>query len=47
MRVEFFTGYHGFVVDYLAEALRRVAEAQLHLRLIQWHFSLGSHLKRS
>ena len=29
MRNEFFTDHYGFVVDYLAEALARAAEAQL------------------
>ena len=30
MRVEFFTDHYGFVVDYLAEALRELRQAQLH-----------------
>jgi ATP-dependent Lon protease len=43
MRIEFFTEHYGFVVDYLAEALR---ELRKHNRTesIDRHFSLGSHL---
>ena len=43
MRIEFFTDHYGFVVDYLAEALR---ELRKHTRteIIDRHFSLGAHL---
>jgi ATP-dependent Lon protease len=43
MRIEFFTEHYGFVVDYLAEALR---ELRRHNRTesMDRHFSLGSHL---
>ncbi len=43
MRIEFFTEHYGFVVDYLAEALR---ELRKHNRteIMDRHFSLGSHL---
>ncbi|GIW89839.1 MAG: hypothetical protein KatS3mg109_0271 [Pirellulaceae bacterium] len=43
MRVEFFTDHYGFVVNYLAEALR---ELRKHTRtnVIDHWFSLGSHL---
>jgi len=43
MRVEFFTEHYGFVVDYLAEALRELRK-QNYTEIIDRHFSLGSHL---
>ena len=43
MRVEFFTGHYGFVVDYLAEALRELRKHN-YTEIIDRHFSLGSHL---
>lgn len=43
MRDEFFTDHYGFVVDYLAEALRDLRR-QNYTDLIDRHFSLGSHL---
>ena len=43
MRVEFFTNHYGFVVDYLAEALRELRK-QNFTEAIDRHFSLGSHL---
>lgn len=43
MRVEFFTNHYGFVVDYLAEALRELRK-QNFTEIIDRHFSLGSHL---
>jgi ATP-dependent Lon protease len=43
MRVEFFTEHYGFVVDYLAEALRELRKYN-YTELIDRHFSLGSHL---
>jgi ATP-dependent Lon protease len=43
MRVEFFTDRYGFVVDYLAEALRELRKHN-HTEIIDRHFSLGSHL---
>src|SRR5208282_2386664 len=43
MRVEFFTDHYGFVVDYLAEALREMRKHNF-TEVIDRHFSLGSHL---
>ncbi|OHB82400.1 MAG: TIGR02688 family protein, partial [Planctomycetes bacterium RBG_16_64_12] len=43
MRVEFFTDHYGFVVDYLAEALRELRRYN-YTEVIDRHFSLGSHL---
>jgi ATP-dependent Lon protease len=43
MRVEFFTDHYGFVVDYLAEALRELRRHNF-TEIIDRHFSLGSHL---
>ncbi|WAS06086.1 protease Lon-related BREX system protein BrxL [Gloeomargaritales cyanobacterium VI4D9] len=43
MRVEFFTDHYGFVVDYLAEALR-VLRKHNFTEMLDRHFSLGSHL---
>ena len=43
MRVEFFTDHYGFVVDYLAEALRDLRRHN-STEMIDHHFSLGSHL---
>ncbi|MFM7202502.1 MAG: protease Lon-related BREX system protein BrxL, partial [Myxococcota bacterium] len=43
MRNEFFTEHYGFVVDYLAEALRELRKHNF-TELIDRHFSLGSHL---
>ncbi|WP_437193271.1 protease Lon-related BREX system protein BrxL [Planctomicrobium sp. SH527] len=43
MRVEFFTDHYGFVVDYLAEALRELRRHNF-TEIIDRHFSLGHHL---
>ncbi len=43
MRVEFFTDHYGFVVDYLAEALRELRRHNF-TEIIDRHFSIGSHL---
>jgi len=43
MRVEFFTDHYGFVVDYLAEALRDLRKDN-YTEIIDRHFALGSHL---
>ena len=43
MRVEFFTDHYGFVVDYLAEALRELRKHNF-TEVIDRHYSLGSHL---
>jgi ATP-dependent Lon protease len=43
MRIEFFTNHHGFIVDYLAEALRELRRHNF-TESIDRHFSLGSHL---
>jgi ATP-dependent Lon protease len=42
MRVEFFTEHYGFVVDYLAEALRELRKNN-YTEIIDRHFSLGAH----
>src|SRR3954447_26856649 len=43
MRVEFFSDHYGFVVDYLAEALRELRRHNF-TEVIDRHYSLGSHL---
>ena len=43
MRNELFTNHYGFVVDYLAEALREMRKHNF-TEIIDRHFSLGSHL---
>jgi len=43
MRNEFFTDHYGFVIDYLAEALRELRR-QDHTDAFDRHFSLGSDL---
>ncbi len=43
MRNEHFTDHYGFVVDYLAEALRELRKLNF-TEIIDHHFSLGSHL---
>jgi ATP-dependent Lon protease len=43
MRNEFFTDHYGFVVDYLAEALKELRHHSFTDRLDQ-HFTLGAHL---
>src|ERR1019366_6898193 len=43
MRTELFTDHYGFVVDYLAEALRELRKHNF-TEIIDRHFSLGSHL---
>ena len=43
MRVELFTKHYGFVVDYLAEALRALRKHNF-TEVIDKHFSLGTHL---
>ena len=43
MRVEYFTDHYGFVVDYLAEALRELRKHNF-TEAIDRHFSLGRHL---
>jgi ATP-dependent Lon protease len=43
MRNEFFTDHYGFVVDYLAEALRELRR-QNYTEAFDRYFSLGSHL---
>ena len=43
MRNEFFTNHYGFVVDYLAEALRELRKHNF-TEVIDRNFSLGSHL---
>jgi ATP-dependent Lon protease len=43
MRNEFFTDHYGFVVDYLAEALKELRRASF-AEALDRHFSLGSHL---
>ena len=43
MRNEFFTDHYGFVVDYLAEALRELRKHNF-TEVIDRHFSLGPHL---
>ena len=43
MRNELFTNHYGFVVDYLAEALREMRKHNF-TEVIDRHFSLGAHL---
>ena len=43
MRNEFFTDHYGFVIDYLAEALRELRKSNF-TEIIDRHFSMGSHL---
>lgn len=43
MRVDYFTDHYGFVVDYLAEALRELRKHNF-TEMIDRGFSLGSHL---
>jgi ATP-dependent Lon protease len=43
MRNELFTDHYGFVVDYLAEALREMRKHNF-TEVIDRHFSLGTHL---
>jgi ATP-dependent Lon protease len=43
MRMEYFTDHYGFVVDYLAEALRELRR-QNFTETLDRYFSLGSHL---
>ena len=43
MHNEHFTSHYGFVVDYLAEALRDLRKHN-YTEIIDHHFSLGSHL---
>lgn len=43
MRVEFFTDQYGFIVDYLAEAMRELRRHNF-TEAIDHYFSLGSHL---
>lgn len=43
MRNEHFTDHYGFVVDYLAEALRELRKHNF-TEIIDRHFSLGAHL---
>ncbi len=43
MRVQFFTDHYGFIVDYLAEALRELRKHN-YTEIIDRHFSLGTHL---
>ncbi len=43
MRNEHFTDHYGFVVDYLAEALRELRKLNF-TEVVDHHFSLGSHL---
>lgn len=43
MRIEYFTDHYGFVVDYVAEALRELRKHH-YTEIIDRSFSLGSHL---
>ncbi len=43
MQVDFFTDHYGFVVDYLAEALRELRR-QNFVDMVDHYFSFGSHL---
>jgi ATP-dependent Lon protease len=43
MQVDFFTDHYGFVVDYLAEALRELRK-QNFVDIVDHYFSFGSHL---
>jgi ATP-dependent Lon protease len=44
MKVDFFTHHYGFVVDYLAEALRELRK-HTFTEVLDRKFSLGTHLK--
>src|SRR5258705_13904216 len=44
MKVDFFTNHYGFVVDYLAEAVRELRK-HAFTEVLDRHFTLGSHLK--
>src|ERR1700738_1404232 len=44
MKVDFFTNHYGFVVDYLAEALRELRK-HTFTEVLDRNFSLGAHLK--
>src|ERR1700675_1951094 len=44
MKVEYFTNHYGFVVDYLAEALRELRKHSF-TEIFDRHFALGQHLK--
>src|SRR5271155_531960 len=44
MKVEYFTNHYGFVVDYLAEALRELRK-HTFTEVLDRNFSLGAHLK--
>src|SRR5262249_32847544 len=43
MRMEFFTDHYGFVVDYLAEALRDLRRHNL-TEMMDRYFAMGAHL---
>ena len=43
MQVDFFTDHYGFVVDYLAEALRELRRHNF-VDMVDHYFSFGSHL---
>lgn len=43
MQTAFFTDHYGFVVDYLAEALKRMRQHNF-TEVLDRHFSIGSHL---
>lgn len=43
MRMEFFTDHYGFVVDYLAEALRELRRHSF-TEVMDQHFTMGTHL---
>ncbi len=43
MRIEYFTDHYGFVVNYLAEALRELRRHNF-TEIIDRHFSMGTHL---
>jgi len=43
MQIEFFTNHYGFIVDYLAEALRELRRHNF-AEITDHYFSLGSHL---
>jgi len=44
MKVDYFTNHYGFVVDYLAEALRELRK-HTFTEILDRNFSLGAHLK--
>ena len=43
MRMEFFTDHYGFIVDYLAEAMRELRRHN-YTELVERYFSFGDHL---